>query len=339
MSELSDSDDERSSTSDENDTAERQAAMDRLVPALESSEYGRMPPSFHSNSQRVRKNPLWTDSSPTKDQPKQDVASQPKAIRPLIFPRDQFDGVEDSDDETEEEENALVEREEEEEEGPQIVGELEIDMEQEAEEFLKFSREALGISSDMWTDIIRDRRGRDGTFKAWLIVDCVTYLVAAFIPPHALREEPLQNSPEPSASTAGRAADLGMHPSTDPDLKSFEAVMKAMDAELTLAKQDKQLSTVRATTVVSPTKSDFQNKGKHKAHEGDEGDDMGAVTDAELRATLQDSSDDEDRDKETSIDYTLMKNFLESFKSQQGLPGPVGNLIGRLGWQLPRDES
>lgn len=83
-------------------------------------------------------------------------------MRPLIFPRDQFDGVEDSDDETEEEETALVEDEEDEEDAPQVVGELEVDMQEEAEEFLKFSREALGISSEMWTDIIRDREHRDG---------------------------------------------------------------------------------------------------------------------------------------------------------------------------------
>lgn len=127
-----------------------------------------------------------------------------------------------------------------------------------------------------------------------------------------------------------------MHPPTDPDLNSFEAVMKAMDAELSRAKRDKQAATTTVSPVMLPAETNPQGKGKQKA---DEGDDIGTAMDAELRATLQDSSGDEDQDKETSIDYTLMKNFLESFKSQQGLPGPVGNLIGRMGWQLPRDES
>jgi len=58
--------------------------------------------------------------------------------------------------------------------------------------------------------------------------------------------------------------------------------------------------------------------------------------DAEFRAAIEENSDDE---HEGSMDYTLMKNFLESFKSQQGLAGPVGNLIGRLGGQFPRDDS
>ena len=44
--------------------------------------------------------------------------------------------------------------------------------------------------------------------------------------------------------------------------------------------------------------------------------------------------------RRTSFD-NLIKDFLESFKSQGGLSGPVGNLAGRLqpGWQIPRDED
>lgn len=119
------------------------------------------------------------------------------------------------------------------------------------------------------------------------------------------------------------------YPTKNSDLNSFEAVMQAMDAELSRAKRDK-----KPAPVMSPVKRDSE-KGKQKA----EGDDVGAAMDAELRAALQDSSDGEDQDGETPIEYTLMKNFLESYKSQQGLSGPVGNLMGRLGWQLPRDES
>ena len=51
-----------------------------------------------------------------------------------------------------------------------------------------------------------------------------------------------------------------------------------------------------------------------------------------------DGSDDEN---EEEMDYGLMKNFLESFKSQAGLSGPVGNLAARLqpDWTLPRDAE
>ncbi|KAL6692696.1 SGT1 domain-containing protein [Trichoderma pleuroticola] len=50
-----------------------------------------------------------------------------------------------------------------------------------------------------------------------------------------------------------------------------------------------------------------------------------------------DSTDDEDG--EVDIDYNLAKNLLESFKSQGGMAGPAGNLMGLMGFQLPRDED
>lgn len=44
-------------------------------------------------------------------------------------------------------------------------------------------------------------------------------------------------------------------------------------------------------------------------------------------------------DDGVEIDYNLVKNLLESFKSQGGAPGPGGNLIGLMGMRLPRDED
>ena len=48
-------------------------------------------------------------------------------------------------------------------------------------------------------------------------------------------------------------------------------------------------------------------------------------------------SDTEDEDLD--IDYNLAKNLLESFKSQGGVPGPSGNLMGLMGMRMPRDEG
>ncbi|KND93082.1 Protein SGT1 [Tolypocladium ophioglossoides CBS 100239] len=48
---------------------------------------------------------------------------------------------------------------------------------------------------------------------------------------------------------------------------------------------------------------------------------------------------DEDGDDEVDIDYNLARNLLESFKSQAGMAGPTGNLLGMMGFQLPRDED
>ncbi|KAM0205950.1 hypothetical protein ACHAQI_008624 [Fusarium lateritium] len=48
---------------------------------------------------------------------------------------------------------------------------------------------------------------------------------------------------------------------------------------------------------------------------------------------------EEDSEEEVDIDYNLAKNLLESFKSQAGMAGPTGNLLGIMGFQLPRDED
>ncbi|KAI1181033.1 SGT1-domain-containing protein [Nemania sp. FL0916] len=50
-------------------------------------------------------------------------------------------------------------------------------------------------------------------------------------------------------------------------------------------------------------------------------------------------ADEESEDEEVDIDYNLAKNILESFKSQAGLAGPAGNLLGMMGMKLPRDED
>lgn len=39
------------------------------------------------------------------------------------------------------------------------------------------------------------------------------------------------------------------------------------------------------------------------------------------------------------IDYNLVKNLLESFKSQNGTAGPGGNLMGMMDMRLPRDDE
>ncbi|KAF9601623.1 hypothetical protein IFM89_021089 [Coptis chinensis] len=39
------------------------------------------------------------------------------------------------------------------------------------------------------------------------------------------------------------------------------------------------------------------------------------------------------------VDVNLVKSLLDSFSSQQGLPGPASNLLGLMGLQLPRDTN
>ena len=44
-------------------------------------------------------------------------------------------------------------------------------------------------------------------------------------------------------------------------------------------------------------------------------------------------------DKKLDVDYNLAKNLLESFRSQAGVAGPSGNLMGLMGMHFPRDED
>jgi hypothetical protein len=82
-----------------------------------------------------------------------------RPVRAPILTRDRYEGV-DSDDDTDEENEPVDE--EEEEEQPQLVGEVEVDMAEEEEEFLEFSRQALGISDEHWQQILRERKDRGG---------------------------------------------------------------------------------------------------------------------------------------------------------------------------------
>ncbi|KAG0647300.1 ecdysoneless [Hyphodiscus hymeniophilus] len=55
-------------------------------------------------------------------------------------------------------------------------------------------------------------------------------------------------------------------------------------------------------------------------------------------SSVKDDSEEES-DEEVNVDFNLAKNLLESFKSQAGMAGPGGNLLGMMGMQLPRDEG
>ncbi|KAH0543997.1 hypothetical protein FGG08_001764 [Glutinoglossum americanum] len=65
----------------------------------------------------------------------------------------------------------------------------------------------------------------------------------------------------------------------------------------------------------------------------------GTVGTTATREEGDDHSVESSSDEEVDIDFNLAKNLLESFKSQAGMAGPSGNLLGMLGMQLPRDED
>ena len=62
----------------------------------------------------------------------------------------------------------------------------------------------------------------------------------------------------------------------------------------------------------------------------------GRITDMPDDGELEEDSESHE---ELDIDFNLAKNMLESFKSQAGMAGPGGNLMGMMGMRLPRDEE
>ncbi|UYV79534.1 ECD [Cordylochernes scorpioides] len=52
-----------------------------------------------------------------------------------------------------------------------------------------------------------------------------------------------------------------------------------------------------------------------------------------------DIDNDDDEFRPVDINLTALKNILESYSSQQGLPGPVSNLFGMMGVPLPQDNE
>jgi len=158
------------SDNEESASSARRDALEKLVPGIDPSEYGRMPTSYYDRSQRVAfPKPMNDDVGVEGVESAREgdsSSAQPRSIRAPILTRDRYDGV-DSDDDTEGEDSPVDEDEDEDEDKPQLVGEIEVDMAEEEEEFLEFSRQTLGISEDQWQQILRERRAKGGKFL-WL---------------------------------------------------------------------------------------------------------------------------------------------------------------------------
>ncbi len=169
MSDFSDGQFSEVDSDDDEDSARaaRQDALEKLVPGIEPSEYGRMPSSFYDRSQRVAR--VAPENEDTAAEATMSATAtvtdtvlprvQPRLSRAPLLARDQYEGV-DSDDDTDESDGPADEDEDEEQ--PELVGEVEVDMAEEEEEFLEFSRQALGISDEHWQQILQERRDRGG---------------------------------------------------------------------------------------------------------------------------------------------------------------------------------
>lgn len=111
------------------------------------------------------------------------------------------------------------------------------------------------------------------------------------------------------------------------EIKAIQELAAQMEAELN----------VHGALKLDPTPKKLAAlKGKAPAR--------GASSSSKMPVENLDSDDDDEDDEdgedgELNIDYNLAKNLLESFKSQGGMAGPAGNMLGMMGMGLPRDED
>ena len=162
-------------------------------------------------------------------------------------------------------------------------------------------------------------------------VNLPAFLPASAMKPTAGAKKASEKGEKSEARThIPRVPEPGPRPNVNPNLDSFEAVMKALDEALATTKQ-----------TAPAANKDAKGKGKEKARDENPMDvdteDIEAAMDRELKSALEGY----ESDSEQPSDYGMIKNFLESFKSQEGLSGPFSNLAGRLmpDFKFPRDES
>lgn len=57
------------------------------------------------------------------------------------------------------------------------------------------------------------------------------------------------------------------------------------------------------------------------------------------QGTSKGAGDVEEDFTPVDVDINLVKSLIDSFSSQEGLPGPATNLLGLMGLQLPQDAK
>jgi len=170
------------------------------------------------------------------------------------------------------------------------------------------------------------------------------------VPSSSTTKSSSSSAPPPSIP-ASTSAPAPLQPSRNPNLADFDYLMEQMENELNAKKGSKptppptnSTSTPRpASSSSKPTPKTSKPASSNRVtietlsdSEGEEDDQDVEQMDAELQQMLKDMGGEGDGG---TMDYNLVKNFLDSFQSQGGFAGPAGNLSGRLGFNLPRDGS
>ncbi|MBW0473819.1 hypothetical protein O181_013534 [Austropuccinia psidii MF-1] len=334
--------------------------LETLVPPLSPSEWGQSTQTSTSTSKKVDSNlslPSHVLDNSSSNNTHKALAtreqSSPSMRKMTKFEPQAYDGVcEDFSEEEEDDDhpNPRTDLHMERTDMTEIIDD--IDMDNERDDFLKFAREALGLTDDQYAAILEDRKERGAYVPPSPIQPDSDDNDSEIIPEKSLKSSQLlslkkkQDCPEDGPRSLSRIEGSSTSKASDGgfksiDLQAFDDLMDRMNAEL--RQQIKQLSQkckkggpIPDTTLgPSLTRADDLS-------DSDSEPDTDAIDQAmqhELAKLMKQSGVDLDGESNTPMDYGLISHFLESFKSQAGLPGPVGNMAGRIGFDLLGKEN
>jgi hypothetical protein len=148
------------------------------------------------------------------------------------------------------------------------------------------------------------------------------------MPPEEADTEAPSSKPRRSNRTAGRIEELDSDDEDEDEGEEIRKVMARIEAELNEAGALDLDPTPKKLAALQPKGA--SGAAERNAREGAKEVDY---------LSKQDWEDESDNDEDINIDFNLAKNLLESFKSQAGMAGPGGNLMGMMGMAMPRDED
>ena len=128
------------------------------------------------------------------------------------------------------------------------------------------------------------------------------------------------------------------------EIQSLAEVMAAMDLELRKhqnGRSDFELEPVHGSATEPGADASAKGVDKGLPNQAAAGHAAGSAEKGDTCETAAGVDDDQDTDslRPVDLDLNLVKNLLSSYSSQDGLAGPVSNLLGSMGLSLPDDQD
>ncbi|KAA1077588.1 hypothetical protein PGT21_012637 [Puccinia graminis f. sp. tritici] len=349
------------------ETKKRLAA---LVPGLTESEWGQSS-QRPAESSADHPPPLVDEPQPTIVSDTTNVSTKNKKSLPKLA-KQSYDGVceEDSSEEDSDSDDLNTPSGIEKQANAEVADD--IDMDEERDDFLKFAQEALGLSSAQYEAILDSRRERGAyvpptskvskndtekkestktTFATDISMDSDDLKGRSSVSKgkqpqrsvHFEADKSEEKEEQETMSSSDDEGDITEDRKANVDLDTFDKLMNRMDEELQ-KKGGKQKKQKKGGPIpADPAGPDLGGGGGGLEREMEdlsesesdvEMDEIDKAIHSELADLMNQSGVPLDGLSHNQPDYSVISNFLESFKSQVGLPGPVGNLAGRIGFEF-----